>query len=184
MKYVGILAVLVLVSGCLEVERYPAAWPARTSIAVGACPDVSGHFGFTDADAPRDFQSERALRILHELSGFQRLFPVPNRVEISQRQDQWLNIEVFVANASTRSREFTRQNAVIRCEAGGLFIKPPPLEQIIDGSAQTIRRELVFTTAADGSLVFREKYTATSRILVIPVAGYGIRWNHLGRIAP
>jgi hypothetical protein len=182
MKCLGRIALLLLVSGCVEVETYPDAWPARVLVPAGSCPDISGDYGFNDSGSPRDFRSERALRVLHELAGFQGISPVPDRVWILQRRDETLRIEAFVENTSARMRDFTSENATIRCHADGLFIKPPPLEQIIDGGGQTIRRDLRFSTAEDGSLVFREKYTATSRILVIPVAGFGIRWNRLDRV--
>lgn len=128
--------------------------------------------------------SDRALRVLHELAGFQRLLPVPNRVAFSQHEGEWLNIEIFVDNASTLTREFTAENATLRCDANGLYVKPPPLEQTFQAGGQTIRRELLFNTTEAGSLVFREKYTATSRIFIIPVVGFGIRWSKLDLVGP
>lgn len=90
----------------------------------------------------------------------------------------------YVENTSTLTREFTNESATIRCEANGLYIKPPPHEQIFAGGGQRIRRELLFSNTVDGSLVFRQKYTATSRILVIPVAGFAITWHRLERVVP
>lgn len=157
MKYLGYLVVAVLASGCIEVEKYPDTWPARASVAAENCPDITGQYGLTEFENPLDFESERTLRVLHELAGFQRIYPVPHKVEISHEQDQWFSIEVFVENMSTLTRKFTNESATIRCEANGLFIKPPPLEQIFAGGGQTIRRELLFNTTEDGSLVFRQK---------------------------
>jgi hypothetical protein len=183
MKTLGCIFVLLFVSGCAhtEVETYPDTWPP-VNVVVGSCPDIAGQYGFAEAEHPRDFQTERALRTLHELAGFQKILPVPNRIAIFHSDDKWLRIQAFVDNKLTLTREFTSANATIRCEANGLFLKPSPLEQKIDGGGQTIRRELLFNTAKDGSLVFREEYTATSRILLAPVAGGGTRWNRLDRV--
>lgn len=180
------MGLALLVSGCAhtEVETYPPSWPSAASVATGSCPNISGQYGFIDPARRRDFSEERALRILNEVAGFQRILPVPNRVAISHKGDEWIRIEAFVENNLERSREFTSANATIRCGPGGLFLKPPPLEQKVNGGSQTIRRELVFNVAEDGSLVFREEFTATSRILLAPVAGSGIRWSRLTRIRP
>jgi hypothetical protein len=177
-------AAVLLLSGCaqLEAETYPDSWPP-INVVGGSCPDIAGQYGF-EAEHPRDFQAERALTTLHELAGFQSVLPVPNRIVISHNDDKWFRIQAFVDNKLTLTREFSSANATIRCEATGLFLKPPPLEQKIDGGSQTIRRELLFNTAKDGSLVFREEYTATSRILLAPVAGSGTRWNRLDRVRP
>lgn len=183
MKCLGYLVAAMLASGCVEVERYPENWPARASVIAGSCPDISGQYGFAESERPLNFESERTLRVLHELAGFQRMYPVPNKVKISHRQDPWVSIEVFVENTSTLTREFIAQDATIRCDASGLFIKPPPLEQVFSGGGQTIRRELLFSSAEDGSLVFRQKYTATSRVVGVPVAGFGITWHRLERVS-
>jgi hypothetical protein len=183
LKHIGLV---LLVSGCAhtEVETYPQSWPPAANVVAGSCPDISGQYGFVDPARYRDFSEERALRILNEVAGFQRILPVPNRVAISHNGDKWFRIETFVENNLERTREFTGANATIRCGSYGLFLKPPPLEQKVNGGSQTIRRELVFNVAEDGSLVFREEYTATSRILLAPVAGSGIRWSRLTRIRP
>jgi hypothetical protein len=183
-KTLGASLFLLFILGCaqLEVETYPDSWPP-VNVVVGSCPDIAGQYGF-EADHPRDFQAERALRTLHELAGFQRVLPVPNRIAISHNDDKWLRIQTFVDNKLTLTREFTSANATIRCEVNGLYLKPPPLEQKIDGGGQTVRRKLLFNTAKDGSLIFREEYTATSRILLTPVAGSGTRWNRLDRVRP
>lgn len=175
-------AVILLVSGCaqLEVEPYPDSWPS-INVVGKSCPDIAGQYGF-EAEHPRDFQAERALGTLHELAGFQG--PVPNRVAISHNDDKWFRIQIYVDNKLTLTREFTSANATIRCEANGLFLRPPKLEQVFGGGSQTIRRELLFNTAKDGSLVFRDKYTATSRILWAPVAESGTQWSRLDRVRP
>ncbi len=181
------LGVLFL-SACVShqtVEDYPDAWPQLQVLEAGDCVDVSGGYGFAEAEPVMDFQSRRALNALSALAGRHVAVATPNKVILSHQDDQWFRIQIFEENKLLLTKTYSKEDADLSCSQKGLFIEPPAYDQSSAAGLGRVWSDYRLLLAEDGSLVFQMHSTAAGMVMMMaPVMAKETLWSRLPKIQP